>query len=58
MQRTPIPGLNCSQDQFEALHEATDKARKSSESVKVPRAALAALLMDHSKLIAHVELRP
>ncbi len=53
--RKPIPYLTCSQEQFESVHEAVDKARQSSESVKVPRAALAALLMDHSKLIERQE---
>lgn len=44
--------LKCSQEQFEKLHEDLDKTRKTSETVKVSRAALAALLIDHGQLHA------
>ena len=43
--------LDCTQDQFEALHAALDRATKS-DSVKVTKAALAALLSDHSATLA------
>lgn len=43
--------LDCTDAQFHAIHEALDKTRSTSETVKVSRAALAALLVDHSKLI-------
>ena len=43
--------LTLSQSDFEALHLALDRARKGTTSVKVSRAALSALLADHSKLI-------
>jgi hypothetical protein len=55
--RREIKGLVCSQDQFELLHEQLDHTRATSETVRVDRAALAALLMDHSKLINQEELR-
>lgn len=55
--RKPIPYLTCSQDDFESIHAAVDKSRKTSQTVTVPRAAMAALLMDHSKLINNLEQR-
>lgn len=44
----------CSQEQFEELHRALDKARRGSNIVKVDRAAFAALLMDHAELHAQI----
>jgi len=44
--------LECSHDDFHAVHAALDGARKSAQAVKVPRAALAALLRDHGQMIA------
>jgi hypothetical protein len=49
--RHAVAELVCSQDQFEALHDELDKTRRTSKTVKVDRAALQALLMDHSKLV-------
>jgi hypothetical protein len=43
--------LECSHEQFHELHEAVDRTRDCSETVKVPKTALAALLRDHGKLI-------
>lgn len=43
--------LECSHEQHQAVHQAVDKARKGSTSVRVDRAALAALLRDQQKLI-------
>lgn len=42
--------LTCSQEQFEKIHEDLDKTRRTSETVKVDRAALMALLIDHGTL--------
>ena len=53
MMRKPISYLTCSQEQFESVHEAVDKSR--SKSVKVDKATMMALLIDHSRLIEHVE---
>lgn len=43
--------LRCSHDDLHALADAVDKARKGSESIRVSKAALAALLLDHGKLV-------
>ena len=43
--------LECSSADFDAVHEAVERPRQNSETVKVPKAALAALLRDHGKLI-------
>lgn len=40
----------CSQEQFERLHQQLDQTRRTSETVRVDRAALAALLIDHGQL--------
>lgn len=40
----------CSQDQFEKIHLQLEQTRRTSETVKVDRAALAALLIDHGAL--------
>lgn len=42
--------LKCSQEQFEKIHEDLDKTRRTSETVKINRAALQALLIDHGRL--------
>ena len=47
--------LKCSDAQFHDIHQSLDKVRATSTTVKVDRAALAALLMDHSKLITIAE---
>jgi hypothetical protein len=44
--------LHTSLDQFEGLHRAEAKARSTSKSLTIDRAALVALLMDHSALEA------
>lgn len=46
--------LNCSQKQFEGLHEAVDTSRESSKLIKVNRAALASMLIDHAKLLQRI----
>lgn len=38
------------EEQYNHLYDALDKARKGSEFVKVQRDALAALLIEHSEL--------
>lgn len=47
--------LKCSQDQFEGIHAGLSKVRSTSTTVKIDRAALAALLMDHAKLLRLAE---
>ncbi len=42
----------CSQEQFESLHRDIDRTRRTSDTVKVSRAALDALLKDHAELHA------
>lgn len=42
--------LKCTQDQFEKLHEQLEQTRRTSETVRVDRAAFAALLVDHGTL--------
>ena len=49
--------LTLSQSDFEELHRVLDRARKGSTCVKVARAALSALLLDHSKLVRMFEGR-
>lgn len=44
--------FDCTQAQFEAIHAALSKLRKGSKTATVDRAALEALLRDHSRLIA------
>lgn len=41
---------NCTQDQFEKIHQQLEQTRRTSSTVKVDRAALAALLLDHGQL--------
>jgi hypothetical protein len=48
--------LDCTQAQFESLHDALARTRKSANNVIVDKAALQALLMDHSKIIAALKL--
>ncbi len=42
----------CSQEQFEKIQYQVDNVRRTSETVKVDRAALQALLIDHGQLHA------
>jgi hypothetical protein len=43
--------LECTSDQLHDIHVAADKVRKNSKTVKVDRAALTALLIDHQRLV-------
>lgn len=43
--------LRTTQDEWHGLHLVVHNARKGTESVKVSKAALVNLLMDHSKLL-------
>jgi hypothetical protein len=47
--------LKCTQAAFEGIHADLDRVRSTSTTVKVDKAALAALLMDHAKLISIAE---
>lgn len=47
--------FKCSQEQFESIHEALDKTRSNSKSVKVDKQALTNLLIDHTHLVQHYE---
>jgi arsenate reductase-like glutaredoxin family protein len=47
--------LKLSQEQFEALHSAHNKTRSTSKTVTVDRAALIAILMDHSNMVERLE---
>ena len=40
---------------FDALHQAVDKARKNAKEVKVTRQALMNMLMDHANFIGKME---
>lgn len=51
----PAPKLELTEDQFTELHAAVDKTRASSQSVTVPKALLAKLLRDHSRLVRQDE---
>jgi hypothetical protein len=44
--------LACSKSQWDDLHADLDRVRSTSATVKVSKAALAALLKDHSHAIA------
>jgi hypothetical protein len=47
--------LDCTQEQFEAIHDRLEHTRSTSATVTVPKAALEALLRDHSRLIEKLE---
>ena len=47
--------LYTSDEDFDTLHLAADKARKNAKEVKVSRQALINLLMDHSHLVKLVK---
>lgn len=47
--------LKLSLDQLDALYIALDRTRSTSSTVKVDRAALVAILMDHSMLVRLAE---
>ena len=40
---------------FDALHQAVDKARKNAKEVKVTRQALMNMLMDHANFIGKIK---
>jgi len=44
--------LYTSDEDFDILHQAVDKARKNSKDIKVSRRSLLNVLMDHSHFIA------
>ena len=44
-------------EQFEALHEANDKTRSTSKTVKVSKEALTNILLDHSMMFGELEGR-
>lgn len=41
---------NCTQEQFEGIHQSLDQTRRKAKWVKIDREALAALLVDHGRL--------
>jgi hypothetical protein len=47
--------LYTTDENFDLLHLAADKARKNAKEVKVSRQALINLLMDHSHLVKLVK---
>ena len=47
--------LYTTDEDFDLLHLAADKARKNAKEVKVSRQALINLLMDHSHLVKLVK---
>lgn len=47
--------LYTTDEDFDTLHLAADKARKNAKEVKVPRQALINLLMDHGHLVKLVK---
>jgi hypothetical protein len=44
-----------SDDQFDLLHRAVDKARKNAKEIKVSRQALLNMLMDHANFISSLK---
>ena len=42
----------CTTEQFETIHQQLEQTRRTSATVKVDRAALQALLIDHGQLHA------
>lgn len=47
--------LLLSQEQFEGLHAALDKARSTTKNITVDRQALTNILIDHSKMVERLE---
>lgn len=47
--------LRLSQEQFEGLHAALDKARSTTKTIAVDRQALTHILIDHSRMIERLE---
>ena len=48
--------LKTTDEQFNGLHEALDKVRKTSKTVTVDKQALSNLLMDHSTIAKELKL--
>lgn len=44
--------LECTRDDFHSVSKAVDQTRETSDTVKVPRGALAKLLRDHGHMIS------
>lgn len=53
----PLLTLHTTHSDFETLHAAHDKARSTSKTITVSKAALGRLLMDHSALVEEVRHR-
>ena len=51
----PKVTLECSQNEFESIHETLHKARANSKVVKVDKQALVRLLIDHSTILNEIE---
>lgn len=51
----PLRGFECTQEQWELLHEQLDRTRDKSTTVKCDIEALRCLLRDHAKLIHKLE---
>lgn len=51
------PTFHTSDDEFQALHEALNKTRSTSSTLRVPRDAIAHILMDHARLAQLLEER-
>ena len=47
--------LYTSDEDFDLLHLAVDKARKNASEIKVPRQSLMNMLMDHANFISVVK---
>lgn len=47
--------LRLTREQFDATHEALNKARSTTKVIGVDRAALTALLMDYSAMVERLE---
>jgi hypothetical protein len=51
-------GLNLSTDQLDALWDVVNTARTHSKTVRVPKEALVALVLDYGKMYAEITLTP
>ncbi len=47
--------LYTSDEDFDLLHLAVDKARKNAKEIKVPRQSLMNMLMDHANFISVIK---
>ena len=55
VRRKPVKGLQLSPEQFEAIYAALNTTRRTSSTVRVDRAALTLLLLDHTTMIERLE---